>query len=70
MADARRTSIGCIVVWKLDRFGRSLKHLITALEELKHFGVSFISHRESLDSGGKNNGGCPFFYFFYGISTI
>jgi DNA invertase Pin-like site-specific DNA recombinase len=46
---ARKRQVDCIVVWKLDRFGRSLKHLITALDELNGLGVGFISYSENID---------------------
>ena len=49
MTAARRRSIDCVAVWKLDRFGRSLKHLVTALDELKSLGVAFVSYQESID---------------------
>ena len=45
-----------LVVWRLDRLGRSLKHLITLIEELESKDISFKSLTESLDtstSGGK-----------------
>jgi len=53
---AKKRLIDCVIVWKLDRFGRSLKHLVTALDEFEKLGVSFISYRENLDltsSAGK-----------------
>jgi len=37
------------VCWKLDRLGRSLKHLVTTIEDLAAYGVSFISLRDNLD---------------------
>jgi len=46
---AKKRLLDCIIVWKLDRFGRSLKHLLTALEEFEKLGVSFISYQENLD---------------------
>lgn len=46
---ARKRQIDLIVVWKLDRFGRSLKQLVNALEELSSFGVGFISYQDNLD---------------------
>ena len=49
MDDARKRSIDLILVWRLDRFGRSLKHLILSLDELKTLGVGFVSFKESLD---------------------
>ena len=49
MADARLRRIDCILVWKLDRFGRSLKHLVTAMDELNGLGVSFVSYQEQID---------------------
>ena len=45
------------VVWKLDRFGRSLRELIELVNELKGRGVEFVSLRESLDTaspGGRH----------------
>ena len=47
--DARKRKIDCIVVWKLDRWGRSLKHLINSLSELQGLGVSFVSYQENID---------------------
>jgi DNA invertase Pin-like site-specific DNA recombinase len=38
-----------VLVWKLDRFGRSLRHLVNALAELEAFGLSFIRLRDNLD---------------------
>lgn len=49
MADACRRRFDAILVWKIDRFGRSLKHLVNALAELGALGVSFISLRDNLD---------------------
>lgn len=46
---ARRREIDAVLVWKLDRFGRSLADLITTLNELRGIGVTFISLTESLD---------------------
>ena len=46
---ARRREIDAVLVWKLDRFGRSLADLITTLNELRDIGVTFISLTESLD---------------------
>ncbi len=38
-----------MLVWKIDRFGRSLKHLVNALADLCAYGVAFISFRDNLD---------------------
>jgi DNA invertase Pin-like site-specific DNA recombinase len=46
---ARKRQIDIIVVWKLDRFGRSLKQLVNALEELSSLGIGFISYQDNLD---------------------
>jgi DNA invertase Pin-like site-specific DNA recombinase len=48
-ADAKRRKLDVVLVWKLDRFGRSLKHLVNALAEFESLGVAFISLKESLD---------------------
>ncbi len=49
MADAHRRKFDLIAVWKIDRFGRSLKHLVNALADLDSPGVSFVSLRDNLD---------------------
>lgn len=40
----------CLVVWKLDRLGRSLSHLITIIESLKEKGIAFKSLTENMDT--------------------
>jgi DNA invertase Pin-like site-specific DNA recombinase len=49
MADAHRRKFDAVLVWKIDRFGRSLKHLVNSLAELGALGVAFISFRDNLD---------------------
>ena len=49
MRAARRRDIDAIVVWRLDRWGRSLVDLVVTLQELHELGVGFISLNESLD---------------------
>ncbi len=50
MRDARRGQFQAVLVWKFDRFARSLKHLVTALEEFQALNVGFVSHQEALDT--------------------
>jgi len=49
MADARQCRFDAVLVWKIDRFGRSLKHLVNSLADLSAYGISFISLRDNLD---------------------
>ena len=49
MADAHRRLFDIVLVWKVDRFGRSLKHLVNALADLDAYGVAFASLRDNLD---------------------
>jgi len=49
MADAHRRKFEVVLCWKIDRFGRSLKHLVNALADLDAYGVAFISLRDNLD---------------------
>jgi DNA invertase Pin-like site-specific DNA recombinase len=49
MADAHRRRFDAVLVWKIDRFGRSLKHLVNAIADLAAYGVAFVSLRDSLD---------------------
>jgi DNA invertase Pin-like site-specific DNA recombinase len=46
---AKARKIDVIVVWKLDRFSRSLRHLVDSLEELKAVRCAFVSLRDNLD---------------------
>jgi DNA invertase Pin-like site-specific DNA recombinase len=50
LQDARRRRCDVVVCWRLDRLGRSLKHLITLLEELQALGVAFVSLAEGIDA--------------------
>jgi len=49
MADAHQHRFDAVLVWKLDRFGRSLRHLVNALAEFEALGVAFISLKDNLD---------------------
>ncbi len=49
MKMARRREVDAVLVWKLDRFGRSLADLVVSLNELRDLGVVFVSLTESLD---------------------
>src|ERR1700682_1822723 len=48
MADACQRRFDAVLVWKLDRFGRSLRHLVNSLAELEALGVAFVSLRDNL----------------------
>ena len=47
--DATRRGFDVLVVWRLDRLGRNLRHLVTLLDELHAIGVSFVSLGEGID---------------------
>jgi len=49
MGDAHRRRFDIVLVWKIDRFGRSLKHLVNALADLDSYGVAFASVKDNLD---------------------
>jgi DNA invertase Pin-like site-specific DNA recombinase len=46
---ARRREIDVVLVWRLDRWGRSVADLLATLQELQHLGVGFVSLTEALD---------------------
>jgi len=46
---ARRRQIDVVLVWRLDRWGRSVTDLLATLQELDHLGVGFVSLTEALD---------------------
>ena len=47
--DAKRRRFDVLVVWRLDRLGRNLRHLVTLLDELHAVGVAFVSLGEGID---------------------
>ena len=47
MKDARLGRFDLVAVWKLDRLGRSLQHLLRLLDDLQHLGVGFVSVRDA-----------------------
>ncbi len=49
MKAARRREIDVIIVWRLDRWGRSLADLVTTLKELSDLSVGFVSLTEAID---------------------
>jgi putative DNA-invertase from lambdoid prophage Rac len=49
LATARRREIDVVMVWRLDRWGRSVADLVSTLQELQHLGVGFVSLTEALD---------------------
>jgi DNA invertase Pin-like site-specific DNA recombinase len=54
LADCRRRSIDAVVVYRYDRFARSLRQLVNALEEFRVLGVDFISLHEGVDTSTPN----------------
>jgi DNA invertase Pin-like site-specific DNA recombinase len=54
MADARRRRFEAVVVYRYDRFARSLRHLVNALEEFRALGIQFVSLHEGVDTSTPN----------------
>jgi DNA invertase Pin-like site-specific DNA recombinase len=50
MRAARQHEFACVVVWKFDRFARSVSHLLRALEEFNHLRIRFISVQDQVDT--------------------
>ncbi len=50
MADAKKRRFDIVLVWRFDRFARSTRHLINALEEFKNLGIDFVSYQENIDT--------------------
>jgi DNA invertase Pin-like site-specific DNA recombinase len=50
MQDTRRGAFDVVVVWRFDRFARSIEQLVTALAEFRHLGIDFVSSQEALDT--------------------
>jgi DNA invertase Pin-like site-specific DNA recombinase len=54
MRDAAQRKLDAILCWKLDRFGRSLLHGKTALQQLQGHGVRFIATSQNIDTDESN----------------
>jgi putative DNA-invertase from lambdoid prophage Rac len=54
VADARRRRFDTVLVWKLDRWGRSLAHLVQSVQELSGLGIRFIAITQNLDTDESN----------------
>ena len=50
MLDARRRRFNAVLVWRFDRFARSLLHLVKALNEFQGLGLEFVSQQEAIDT--------------------
>ena len=50
MNDARKRRFDVVLVWRFDRFARSTRHLINALEEFKNLSIDFVSYQENIDT--------------------
>jgi len=50
ISDCRRRKVDVVVVWKFDRFCRSLKQLLNALELFRELGIGFVSCTEAIDT--------------------
>jgi DNA invertase Pin-like site-specific DNA recombinase len=50
MEAARKRQIDVVLVWRFDRFARSVKHLVLALDELRRLGIAFVSYSENIDT--------------------
>ncbi len=48
--DARKRRFDGVMVWRLNRFARSTKNLILALEEFRNLGIDFVSYQENIDT--------------------
>ena len=54
LADCRKRVVDAVVVYRYDRFARSLRQLVNALEEFRSLGIDFISIHEGVDTGTPN----------------
>jgi DNA invertase Pin-like site-specific DNA recombinase len=50
MNNARKRLFDVVLVWKFDRFARSVKHLVDSLDEFRALGIDFVSYTEGVDT--------------------
>jgi DNA invertase Pin-like site-specific DNA recombinase len=51
LEDAKKRRFDCVLVWRIDRLGRSVRHLLEVLETFRVFGIEFCSLHEAIDTG-------------------
>ena len=56
MDDACKRRFDVMLVWRFDRFARSTKHLILALEKFRNLGIDFVSYQENVDTSSPLGG--------------
>jgi putative DNA-invertase from lambdoid prophage Rac len=66
LAEARAGRIDVLLVWRIDRFERSMKDFVNVTLQLKQWGVRLISATENVDSGDEN----PFAKFMIGMLAL
>src|SRR6201998_1596833 len=54
MSDCRRRRLDAVLVYRYDRFARSLRQLVNALEEFRALGIDFVSLHEGVDTSTPN----------------
>lgn len=54
ISDCRKRAVDCVVVYRYDRFARSLRQLVNALEEFRALGIDFVSLHEGVDTSTPN----------------
>ncbi|MDA2912985.1 recombinase family protein [Acidobacteriia bacterium AH_259_A11_L15] len=54
LADCRKRLLDAVVLYRYDRFARSLRHLVNALEEFRALGIDFVSLHEGVDTSTPN----------------
>jgi DNA invertase Pin-like site-specific DNA recombinase len=62
MQDARKRRFDAVLVWKLDRWGRSVADSIKGIQELVSLGVRFDAVRQNIDTGESNSMAVPVAY--------
>jgi DNA invertase Pin-like site-specific DNA recombinase len=50
MTDAHKRQFDAVIVWRFDRFARSVSHLLRALETFRALGIEFVSYGEAIDT--------------------
>jgi DNA invertase Pin-like site-specific DNA recombinase len=58
IAAAHAREVDAVFCWKIDRLGRSLKHLVTTIEDLQAYGVAFISLKDDIDRARRQASSC------------
>src|SRR3984885_15250037 len=70
LCDARQRRFDAVLVWKLDRWGRSVSHCVRSIQELVSLGIRFLAATQNIDTDENNPGSRFLFHIFAAFAEL